>query len=489
MARRSDVPIDILAVDPALDLPAYKQLGSAMREAILDGKLRSGQRLPASRVLAKDLTISRNTVISAYETLLSEGYLETRHGSGTFVANLPQSAIKIRESQHKTQLPSLSRRGRVMGSQPQRGSSSPHTTFHPGYPDLRQFPFSIWSRLMKANMKHASQELIGYSMIGGHPRLKSAIAGYLAAARGMKCSAEQIIVVSGTQAALDLVGRMMLDVGDHFWIEEPGYDGAYSAFVSAGGRPVPLEVDRQGWHFRQDAAAPRVIFVTPSCQWPTNAVMSIDERLTLLELAARHDSWIIEDDYDAEYRFRGRPIPAMHGLDRSGRVIYLGTFAKTIFPSLRVGFIVVPEPLIDAFTRAVNITGQYPSQLMQITLADFIEQGSLSAHLRQMRSLYAQRQRYFKQQVEASLLPWLDVQPSNAGIQLVAHLHNGIDDGDVLEAALQRNVQFTRLSSLYRHSAPKQGLICGYAASDEAQTRTGIRALKLALQQTAPRPI
>jgi len=483
MGRHSDVPLDLLAVDPGSGQPAYKQLCDAIRAAILERKLRAGLRLPASRLLAKDLGISRNTVISAYETLLSEGYLETRQGSGTFVANLPQSAMRIRDTQQQTTLPSLSRRGMVMASQPIHHSRSAHVAFYPGYPDLRHFPFAIWSRLLNANMKHASRDLIGYSMTGGHPRLKAAIAGYLGASRGMNCAPEQIIIVSGTQAALDLVARMLLDVGDHFWIEEPGYEGAHSAFVCAGGVPIPLEVDGKRWHIRDDAIPPRVMFVTPSCQWPTGAVMTVEERLTLLELAARHDCWIIEDDYDAEYRFRGRPIPAMHGLDRSGRVIYLGTFAKTIFPSLRIGFIVVPEPLIEGFTHAVNITGQYPPQLMQLTLADFLEQGSLSAHLRRTRGLYRARKQYFAEQVEEHLSDWLALQPSDAGIQMVAHLRKEMDDAELKAVAMQRNVQFRRLSPLYRHTRPRQGMICGYAASDEAECRTAIRALQSAFAQ------
>ncbi|MEO1103344.1 MAG: PLP-dependent aminotransferase family protein [Pseudomonadota bacterium] len=483
MARHTDVPLDILAVDPSSPLPAYRQLCDAIRSAILERKLRSGLRLPASRLVAKDLSISRNTVISAYETLISEGYLETRRGSGTFVASLPESAMHIRNSQTVSTHPGLSRRGMVMGKQPLHMSQSPQVAFYPGYPDLRQFPFAVWSRLVKANVKHASRDLIGYSMIGGHPRLKSAIAHYLGAARGIECSPEQVIIVTGTQAALDLVARMLLDPGDHVWIEEPGYEGAHGAFVGAGGVPVPLKVDGGGWQFPRDAMPPRAIFVTPSCQWPTGAVMTLEERLTLLKIAAAQDCWIVEDDYDAEYRFRGRSIPAMQGLDRSGRVIYLGTFAKTIFPSLRIGFIVVPEKLVASFTHAVNITGQHPPQLMQLTLADFLEQGSLSAHLRRTRSLYRARKEYFIEQVEAHLSPWLTLAPSDAGIQMVARFRGAFDDGDVKAAAMLRHVQFRRLSRLYRHSTPHQGMICGYAASDEAECRTAVRALQNTLHQ------
>lgn len=482
MAGYADIS-DNFTVDPTSDQPAYKQLCDAIRNAILDLSLRSGQKLPASRLLAKDLGISRNTVISAYETLISEGYLQTSRGSGTFVADMPQSAVRIRDTRQMTELPELSRRGKVMGGQPLHGSRSQYVAFYPGYPDLRHFPFAIWSRLLKANTKHASRDLVGYSMIGGHPRLKAAIAEYLGPARGIHCSAEQVIIVSGTQAALDLVARMLLDVGDHFWIEEPGYEGAHSAFVSAGGIAVPLPVDSKGWHFSSDAVPPRAIFVTPSCQWPTSAVMTLEERLKLLELAARHDCWIIEDDYDAEYRFSGRSIPAMRGLDRSGRVIYLGTFAKTIFPSLRIGFIIVPEALVESFTHAVNSTGQHPPQLMQLTLADFLERGNLSAHLRRMRSLYRGRKEHFAEQVETQLSDWIELQPSTGGIQMVAFLRNDILDTKLKAVAMKRNVQFRRLSPLYRHSMPSQGMIFGYAASDEAECRTAVRALQATFRE------
>lgn len=486
MSRNSAAfPIDMITIDPSSTVPAYRQLYGTLREAILDGRLATNMRLPASRVLAADLKISRNTVVSTYETLLSEGYLESRHGSGTFVANLPESARRIREETHDTPLPSLSNRGQLMASQPLYGANFSQTAFHPGYPDLRRFPFSTWSRLTNANLKNASSDFIGYSMIDGHPKLKAAIAEYLAVSRGVKCDLDQIIVVTGTQAALDLIGRLLLDPGDHFWTEEPGYLGAYGAFLGAGGRPVPMLVDPNGWTFPTDAPAPRLIFVTPSCQWPFGAVMQLEQRLKLLELAAHHDSWIIEDDYDSEYRFRGRPIPALHGLDKSGRVIYVGTFAKTIFPSLRIGFIVVPKSLAKGFTHAVNITGQYPPQLLQMTLADFINNGQFATHLRRMRALYAQRKRYFTDLCQDQLSDWLDIQPSDAGIQLVATLKNGLDDTAALEATRRRAIQFAPLSALYHHAPPKQGMLFGYAASDEAQIRNGLRRVRAALLQLA----
>ncbi len=481
MARHSAFPIDMIVINPGSAVPAYRQLYSALREAILDGRLQTATRLPASRVLAADLRVSRNTVVSAYETLLAEGYLDSRHGSGTFVADLPESARRIRAIKNQAALPDLSERGRLMAAQMLYGPQRNQIAFHPGYPDLRQFPFAAWSRLIAANLKGADIDFVGYTMIDGHPKLKAAIAEYLAVARGVECDPGQIIIVSGTQAALDLIGRLLLDPGDHFWMEEPGYLGATAAFLGAGGRPVPIPVTRDGWRFPTDGPPPRLVFITPSCQWPFGAVMQLEDRLKLLELAAHHDSWIIEDDYDSEYRFRGRPIPALHGLDTSGRVIYVGTFAKTIFPSLRIGFIVVPPALAQGLTHAVNSTGQYPPQLLQKTLADFIADGSFANHLRRMRNLYAQRKRTFADLSNELLSDWLDIEPADSGIQMVATLKDGLDDNRVLAATTRRGIGFTPLSALYRMSPPRNGTIFGYAASDEAQIRNGLRRVRQAL--------
>lgn len=474
-------PIETAEVDRNASEPAYRQLYQNLRAAILDGRLTAGMRMPASRMLAGDLKISRNTVIATYDMLLSEGFIEARRGSGTFVASLPESARRVREQASESKLPSLSERGKLMAAQPQFGAKFGQIAFHPGYPDLRQFPFPIWTRLMAANAKRASTDLVGYSMIDGHPELKQVIAEYLAVSRGVQCEPSQIIIVSGTQAALDLIGRMLLDPGDPFWIEEPGYQGAYGAFLGAGGKPVPVSVTNNGWHFT-DGPSPRLIFVTPSCQWPLNRVMQMDNRLKLLEIAAQRNSWIIEDDYDSEYRFRGPPVPALHGLDRSGRVIYVGTFAKTIFPALRIGFIVVPKSLSEKFTKAVNMTGQYPSLLLQLTLADFIRNGAFATHLRRMRNLYSKRKRYFADECRQMLGDWLDLPRSDGGLQMVATLKIDADDKDLLDAALKRSVRFMPLSTLYHHTPPRQGMVLGYAASDEAQIRHGLRQLEAVLQ-------
>jgi GntR family transcriptional regulator/MocR family aminotransferase len=479
MARSSTFPLDMILIDPQSDSPVYQQLYYSLRNSIMNGQLRADQRLPASRVLADDLRISRNTVIFAYEMLWAAGFLVTRRGSGTFVAHLHEQSAEVSEKINKDVLPPLSRRGRLMTAQPQEGSLFGPHTFHPGLPDLRQFPFAVWSKLGTANSRRINSEYLGYSMISGHPRLKEAISRYLAVSRGVNCEPDQVIVVGGAQAALDLISRLMIDPGDPVWMEEPGYDGARGALLSSGARITPILVDSSRWDFDPDAPPPRLIYVTPSCQWPNCNIMQMDDRLKLLELAAQHDSWIIEDDYDSEFRFRGPPIPALHGLDGADRVLYVGSFSKTIFPSLRIGFIVVPKIHVDDFTRAVNITGQHPSQLLQATLADFISNGHFSRHLRKMRRLYRRRKSLFGQLCREMLGDWMHLRSTDAGIQMVGYLKLDIDDGELFEMAKRRSIQFKRLSTLYNHTPPKQGMVLGYAANDDSQIRANLETLQV----------
>ena len=483
MPGSSRLPLDMLTLDRDASSPLHRQLYDSLRSHILDGRLPPRSRLPATREFATDLGVSRNTVIAAYDALLAEGYLDSIAGSGTRVALLPQSPARKPGDRRSKELPKLSARGTLMTAQPRDRTIPNQIAFHPGYPEIATFPFSTWARLLALNMRNVREDLFGYHLVSGHPRLRVAIAEYLAVSRGVKCDPEQVVVVTGAQAALDLIGRVFMDPGDHFWIEEPGYLGAHSAFLSAGGLPVPLPVGQGGWQI--DAAnrpPPRLIFVTPSCQWPLGLVMPMDVRLGLMQIAEKHDAWIIEDDYDSEYRFRGHPIPAMQGLDDSGRVIYVGTLSKTMFPSLRVAYIVVPAKLVEGFKTAVNITGQYPPLLLQVALADFISQGFFATHLRRMRRLYARRQRDFVAACRARLDPWLTVNEIDTGMQVIGRFKEPFDDGEVLAAALRHGVDFSRLSTQYRHSTPEHGLLLGYAGVGQEQARTGIERLRRAFE-------
>jgi GntR family transcriptional regulator/MocR family aminotransferase len=448
----------------------------------LSGKFGAHMRLPSSRELATDLGISRNTVVSAYDALLAEGYLESARGSGTRVAALPRPPVRTGARRRPARLPPLSARGKLITATPRDRMIPGEPGFHPGYPEIPTFPFDVWSRLVAANMRSAGDELFGYHFVAGHPRLRAALAEYLRVSRGVHCTAEQVIVVTGAQAALDLIGRNFMDPGDYFWIEDPGYTGAHNAFVSAGGRPVPLRVGLDGWDIAAPKLAPRIVFVTPSCQWPLGLVMPMEERLKLLQIAAKHDAWIVEDDYDSEYRFRGHPVPAMQGIDASGRVIYVGTMSKTMFPSLRIGYVVVPPALVDGFERAVNNTGQYPPLPLQAALADFISRGFFAAHLRRMRRLYARRQSEFLALCRERLGRWMDVTEADTGMQLVGRFTRPLDDGAVMSAALRRGIDCLRLSVHYRYTPAEQGLLLGYAGVDHDGMRHGVERLRLAFR-------
>lgn len=484
MPRSSRLLLDMLELDRADDLPLHRQLYNNLRSHVLDGRLPPRTRLPATRVLANDLGVSRNTVIAAYDALLAEGYLDSVAGSGTRVAKLPAAPLRRRAEATAPELPHLSARGVLMTTQPRDRTIPGQIAFHPGYPEIATFPFSTWSRLLALNMRTVREDLFGYHLVSGHPRLRSAIAEYLAVSRGVKCTPEQVIVVTGTQAALDLIARLFMDPGDHFWIEDPGYLGAYSAFLAAGGLPAALPVGPAGWQIEaRDRPPPRLIFVTPSCQWPLGMVMPMDVRLSLLHVAERHEAWIIEDDYDSEYRFRGHPIPAMQGLDDSGRVIYVGTLSKTMFPSLRVGYLVVPAKLVAGFETAVAITGQYPPLLLQAALADFISQGFLATHLRRMRRLYARRQREFIAQCRVRLDRWLTVSETDTGMQVIGRFKEARDDRDMLAAALRHGVDFSPLSRHYRHSPPEHGMFLGYAGINGEAMRAGVERLRAAFEE------
>ncbi|MCP4380842.1 MAG: PLP-dependent aminotransferase family protein [Hyphomicrobiales bacterium] len=472
----------MLALDRGSATPLYRQLYESLRSQILDGRLAARMRLPATRELANDLGVSRNTVIGAYDALQAEGYLESAAGSGTRVAALPEYVGRTKVGRHASRLPGLSKRGRLMTSLWRDRTIPDRIAFHPGYPEIQAFPFTTWARLVAANMRNIREDLFGYHLVAGHPRLRLAIAEYLGVSRGVNCEPDQIIVVTGAQAALDLIGRLFMDPGDCFWIEDPGYAGAYNAFVSAGGRPAPLPVGPGGWGIEKANPSPRLIFVTPSCQWPLGLVMPMEVRLRLLQIAEKHDAWIVEDDYDSEYRFRGHPIPAMQGLDDSGRVIYVGTLSKTMFPSVRVAYIVVPPTLVEGFKTAVSVSGQYPPLLLQAAVADFISQGFFAIHLRRMRRLYARRQREFVAMCNTRLDRWLSVREIDTGMQLMGRFKRPMDDGDVLVAAMKRGVDFSRMSPHYRFAEPEQGMFLGYAGVDQDTTRRGVERLRLAFQ-------
>lgn len=476
---KQSFPLDLIALDRALQVPLHRQLYNRLRSMIEERVLVPGHTLPSSRSLALDLSVARNTVVSVYEQLSTEGYIEGRPGVRPTVVDLPERRAPEVRAQTNDRRRKISARGQLMLRQPSHHGSAGHLAFHPGMPDAENFPFNTWSRLLARRAKAARNDLFGTYNVSGYPPLQRAIASYLKVARGVRCRPEQIVVTTGAQAALDLLARILLDAGETVWMEEPGYYGAQAAFVAAGAELVPLHVDHQGWRLTPPTnVTPRVIYVTPACQHPLGMTMRMDQRLRLLELAERLDAYVIEDDFDGEYRFLGRPVQAMQGSDTSDRVIYVGTFAKLLFPALRLGFMVVPEFLLPDFSRLLSITGQFAPLLLQAALADFIDEGHMSMHLKRMRRIYATRRQAFRQHAQNELGEWMTLVPSDAGIQFVGELAPGLNDLAIAERARRNGMNVSPLSMHYRHTRPTSGLVMGYAMINEANMPAAFRSLR-----------
>jgi GntR family transcriptional regulator/MocR family aminotransferase len=498
MANRSSfVTLPTIALDQTSALPLYRQLYNALREAILAGQLKAGARLPSTRALANALAISRNTVMNAYAQLLAEGYVEGEVGSGTYVARtLPDELLQARIDLTKgDQLPrigwTLSRRGTRLASNqiPVSRFSSEFIAFRPGLPALDAFPYELWARLVARRWRRPQRSLLGYGDPAGYRPLRDAIAAYLGEARAVRCQAEQVIVVAGSQQALDLTARMLLDEGDTAWIEDPGYLGARGALLGAGAQLIPVPVDDEGLDVASGASVSqqaRLIYVTPSHQYPYGVTMSLRRRLALLEWASQAGAWVLEDDYDSEYRYAGRPLAALQGLDGEGRVIYLGTFSKVLFPALRLGYMVVPPDLVDAFAAARALVDCHSPALDQAALADFISAGHFARHIRRMRALYAERQALLVDAARHALAGLLEVQSAEAGMHLVGWLPEGVDDVEASRRAAAYGVGAPPLSMYGLRPLRRGGLLLGFTAVGEKEIRHGVQRLAKALHTLKP---
>ncbi|MBX3505035.1 MAG: PLP-dependent aminotransferase family protein [Parvibaculum sp.] len=484
------LPLGTIALDTDAASPLYRQLYDALREAILAGRLGPGARLPSSRLLASELGVGRNTVLAAYEQLSAEGYLEGQVGAGTVVAaTLPDSLLEL-DRQARSAKPKaananmrrLSKRGQALSATRRtmpgytRAQARP---FQHGLPGVDEFPAMLWSRLLARHSRDTRNGLFGYETGIGTEALREAIAAYAGAARGVACTRDQVIVTAGAQAALDLAARMLLDPGDPVWVEDPGYLGARGALLGAGAAIFPVPVDEEGIHVAtgiERQASPRLIYVTPSHQFPLGATLSLPRRLALLDHARQCGAWLLEDDYDSEYRYQGRPIASLQGLDKADTVIYMGTFAKTLFPAIRIGYLIVPEALVEAFAAAIRITGHVPPAAVQAALADFIAEGHYGAHVRRMRAIYAARRACLMESLDNELAPWLRAAPGEGGLQLAAFLPDGADDRAIAAAAMEAGIHVTPLS-LYRLEAGRPGLYMGYAAIPEPALKRAARDL------------
>jgi GntR family transcriptional regulator/MocR family aminotransferase len=483
--------------------PLHQQAYRGLRRAILDGALRPGARLPATRILAREVGLSRNTLLQAYEQLADEGYVVARTGAGTFVAeSLPDERLGVaapaprgrREAARAPSAPlAVSEHGRrILTGAPRAGVSwaiprkhLPYD-FRYGEPAYGDLPLESWCRLLGRHARRASASRLAYGDPAGAPELRRALADYLRRARGVACTPEQILVTHGSQQAIDLVGRVLVDPGDRVALEEPGYAGLRFALGAYGAELVPVPVDADGLLVEELAARGtlRGACVTPSHQFPTGGILSLERRLALLAWAEREGAFVLEDDYDGEYRYEGRPVPSLQGLDRAGRVLYVGTASKLLFPSLRTGWLVVPEPLVRAFTLAKAYADTGTSSLEQRVLAEFIDEGQLERHVRRSRLRNAARREALEQAVARHLPGVAELQGTRAGLHglLWVPALPGAREAELRRACEARGVGIYPARPYYLRPPRRAGFVLGYAALSEADIDEGIARLARALE-------
>lgn len=469
----------------------HKRLYNAIRRSILDGSLPPLSRLPASRDLASELGISRNTILSCYEQLQAEGYVSSRSGSGTFVAKTLSGVLLTasRPDDHQATAITtrLSQRGQHLLS---HISASPQQwgAFIPGVPDVNTFPHQLFSKIQARLHRRPRPEQLSYNSKGGAAELQHALVDYLRVSRGVDCQPDQILITEGIHQAIDLITRMLCDSGDLSWVEEPSYWGIRHILSMNEVRINPVSVDAHGLCPPDDIdETPRLIFVTPSHQYPLGVVMSLERRQRLLALARQKGSWIVEDDYDSEFRFSGQPIPALQGLIPEAPVIYIGTFSKTLYPGLRIGYVVLPRSLANIFKEAHNELYRSGHALTQMALAEFITEGHYSAHIRRMRLLYSRRRTYLIELITRYCIPQvLSDFSDKAGLHLILNLPQDADDVAIADKANAQQILVRPLSKYYLRALPQKGLLIGFASLPEAEMAPAFQVLLSCLQVLCP---
>lgn len=495
--RASSAPATLVTLDRAVDEPLYRQCYAALRDAILGGRLAPEARLPSTRALAAEHRVSRNTIALAFDQLRAEGYLAARHRAGTFVsATLPDDLLRVR-GRRPPVAPTGPNRALPTGMPagwPDARDDVPPRAFRTGVPALDAFPARLWARLVARQWRRPAA-LLGYGDARGYEPLREAIAAHVAAARGAQCDAAQVVVVNGSQQGLALAARLLLAPGESAWVEDPGYPGVRAALAAshrgAGARIIGVPVDDDGIIVSAGMAAPgggdaRAAFVSPSHQYPLGATMSVSRRLALLDWAVRRDAWVVEDDYDSEFRYASRPLPCLQGLDPAGgrRVIYVGTFSKTMYPALRLGYVIVPPALVDRFVAARAAEDRHSPTVEQAALAAFIADGHYARHVRRMRALYAERQAaLLDAATEGSALgEYVEVAGSGAGMHLIGWLRHGGVNADVAVARAAReigvDVQPVSPMAMTPGLLRRGALMLGYAGYTPAAMRAA--AAKLA---------
>jgi GntR family transcriptional regulator / MocR family aminotransferase len=496
--RRTGPPVSLFRAEPRdSDSPLYRETYRRVRTMILDGTLRAGDRLPSARAMAEDLHLSRNTIETAFAQLRSEGYVERRVGAGTFVSSSVPAAPRP-PARRSTSEPAraatagvaarprevgeraLSRRGRASCAPPPGPSADADASFGVCRPGLDLFPVRLWNRLAARRMRRASLELLDEQLPNGLQALRESIASYLALARGVRCSPQQVIVVTSTQQAIDLVARALLDPGDEVWLEEPCYTGARHAFAAAGARIIPIAVDDAGLDVDRGARrAPRsrLAYVTPSHQFPLGVTMTLERRLALINWAHSANAWILEDDYDSAFRYDGRPLAALQGIDDHGRVLYVGTFNKIMFPSLWLAYLVVPADLVEPMTAARRWMDGFTTAMNQAVMADFVQDGHFGAHVRAMRDAYRVRRDALEHAVDQYAPRRIRLGPREGGMHAVGWLPKGVNVAALAERCASRGLYLRNLAEYYARRPPGPGVVLNFASAPSDAIGRGVRTL------------
>jgi GntR family transcriptional regulator/MocR family aminotransferase len=483
MAKVVPLPIRI---EPSSHQTLQEQIYSFIRRSIDDGHICADSRLPSTRSLAADLGVSRTTVLLAFEQLKAEGYIVPKQGSGIYIAKgLPDGRLGPRavHAEPRVKHPLLSARGRSLASARSADRRTPRAPgpFRLGTPAVDLFPVRLWSQIARQCVRALSPKQLDYAPKAGLMRLREAIAEQVRS-RGTTCDPEQVFIVAGAQRGLDLVFHLLLDAGDRVWIEEPGYPGAHSALLSAGARAICRPVDAEGMTIdqRADAAEAHFAYVTPSHQFPLGVPMSLTRRHNLLAWASDSLAWILEDDYDCIFRYEAQTLPCLHALDPDGRVVYVGTFSKTLFPALRQGFLIVPSDLVDGFVRARFASDIHPPLLEQMILSEFMTRGHYERHVRRMQAEYAERLHAMRAAVARTGAP-LRLRPVHSGLHAVADV-DGVDAERVFMEAAARDIEVTPLSTYYYGNGPiPNALVLGFGACSPAAIRAGMWRLAAAI--------
>jgi GntR family transcriptional regulator/MocR family aminotransferase len=496
----SSLDLQLVRLDRRNPTPLNQQLSAALRAAIQNGQLSAGFRLPSTRDLAIQLAVSRTTVISAYDQLGAEGYLTSTVGRGTRVSlQLPEEAFMVRfqcdsAAKHSQSQSTANNQQRLEFSEFGRTLSTLDFTgmvfapeikpFRAGIPALDEFPVALWSQLIRKVWKNISVNDLSYGEPEGWRPLRRAVANYVRAYRGVRCTDEQVLIVNGTQQVFDIISRILLRPADKVLFESPGYLRAKLAFQAAGARLVNVPVDQHGMNLAsvaQVSPSARLAYVTPSHQYPLGVTMAIDRRMQLIEWATLNQGWIVEDDYDSEFRYTHRPIPALQGLDPHDRTIYVGSFSKVMYPSLGIGYVVVPTKLCDTFRLVLATAGRPPSKVDQIALAEFIEDGHFARHLRRMRLVHEGRRTALVESLSSHLGHALQIEGAEAGLHCTALLDQRWRDHVIVKQAAERGVFLRALSEFFDVAPPAEhnnGLVFGFACATPAQIRGAIRKLR-----------